>query len=125
MKTPLPEYLRPSALEDFAGMPESYIPLSETVIYLAYHNAVREIKSNGMQPVPLHLRNAVTKMEKEWGYGKDYQYPHNFPGAWVDQEYLPKTVLARRTITVRIKKTNPVSMPGTEGIAVLCRTISF
>jgi len=46
--------------------------------------------------VPLHLRNAVTKMQKQWGYGKDYQYPHNFPGAWVDQEYLPETVLARR-----------------------------
>ena len=49
-----------------------------------------------MQPVPLHLRNAVTKMQKQWGYGKDYQYPHNFPGAWVDQDYLPETVLARR-----------------------------
>ena len=92
---------------EFVGMPEGYIPLSETVVYLAlapksnsayaaYHNVTREIKNNGMQPVPLHLRNAVTKMQKQWGYGKDYQYPHNFPGAWVDQEYLPETVLARR-----------------------------
>ena len=92
---------------EFVGMPEGYIPLSETVVYLAlapksnsayaaYHNVTREIKNNGMQPVPLHLRNAVTKMQKQWGYGKDYQYPHNFPGAWVDQDYLPETVLARR-----------------------------
>ena len=92
---------------EFVGMPEGYIPMAETVIYLAlapksnstyaaYHNVTREIKNNGIQPVPIHLRNAVTKMQKEWGYGKDYQYPHNFPGAWVDQEYLPETVLARR-----------------------------
>ena len=92
---------------EFVGMPEGYIPLSETVVYLAlapksnstyaaYHNVTREIKNNGMQPVPLHLRNAVTKMQKQWGYGKDYQYPHNFPGSWCDQDYLPETVLARR-----------------------------
>ena len=92
---------------EFVGMPEGYIPLAETVVYLAlapksnstyaaYHNVTREIKNNGMQPVPLHLRNAVTKMQKQWGYGKDYQYPHNFPGAWVDQDYLPETVTARR-----------------------------
>jgi len=92
---------------EFVGMPEGYIPLSETVVYLAlapksnstyaaYHNVSREIKNNGIQPVPLHLRNAVTKMQKQWGYGKDYQYPHNFPGAWVDQDYLPDTVVARR-----------------------------
>ncbi|WP_298067614.1 replication-associated recombination protein A [uncultured Mailhella sp.] len=91
---------------EFVGMPEGYIPLAETVTYLAlapksnssyaaYHNAVREIKNNGMQPVPLHLRNAATTLQKQWGYGKDYQYPHNFPGSWVDQEYLPETVLAR------------------------------
>ena len=92
---------------EFVGMPEGYIPLAETTVYLAlapksnstyaaYHNVTREIKNTGMQPVPLHLRNAVTKMQKQWGYGKDYQYPHNFPGAWVDQEYLPETVVARR-----------------------------
>lgn len=92
---------------EFVGMPEGYIPLAETTVYLAlapksnstyaaYHNVTREIKNNGMQPVPLHLRNAVTKMQKQWGYGRDYQYPHNFPGAWVDQEYLPETVVARR-----------------------------
>ena len=92
---------------EFVGMPEGYIPLAETAVYLAlapksnstyaaYHNVTREIKNNGMQPVPLHLRNAVTKMQKQWGYGKDYLYPHNFPGSWVDQEYLPEIVLARR-----------------------------
>jgi putative ATPase len=92
---------------EFVGMPEGYIPLAETAVYLAlapksnstyaaYHNVTREIKNNGMKPVPLHLRNAVTKMQKQWGYGKDYQYPHNFPGAWIDQEYLPEDVQIRR-----------------------------
>ena len=92
---------------EFVGMPEGYIPLAETVVYLslalksnstyaAWHNVVREIKNSGPQPVPLHLRNATTRLQKEWGYGKDYQYPHNFTGAWVAQEYLPAEVVVRR-----------------------------
>lgn len=92
---------------EFVGMPEGFIPLAETVVYLAlarksnttyaaYGNAAREVKINGPQPVPLHLRNAVTKLHRQWGYGKDYQYPHNFPEAWVDQEYLPENVAGKR-----------------------------
>jgi putative ATPase len=92
---------------EFVGMPEGFIPLSETVLYLAlarksntayaaYGNAAREVKMAGPQPVPLHLRNAVTKMQQEWGYGKGYQYPHAFPEAWVDQEYLPESVAGKR-----------------------------
>lgn len=92
---------------EFVGMPEGFIPLAETVVYLslarksntayaAYGNAAREVKMNGPQPVPLHLRNAVTKLHRQWGYGKDYQYPHNFPEAWADQEYLPESVAGKR-----------------------------
>jgi putative ATPase len=92
---------------EFVGMPEGFIPMAETVVYLAlarksnasyaaYGSAVREVKMNGAQPVPLHLRNASTALQKEWGYGKDYKYPHNFPGAWVDQEYLPPNLKNRR-----------------------------
>ena len=92
---------------EFVGMPEGFIPLAETTVYLAlarksntayaaYGNASREVKMNGPQPVPLHLRNAVTKLHRQWGYGKDYQYPHNFPEAWVDQEYLPDEVAGKR-----------------------------
>ncbi len=66
---------------EFIGMPEGVIPLSQTVVYLAlapksnstytaYHNVCQEIRKNGMQPVPLHLRNAATKLQKEWGYKK-------------------------------------------------------
>ena len=74
--------------------------MSETAIYLAlapksnssyaaYRTTQKEIRFNGTQPVPLHLRNATTALQKEWGYGKGYKYPHAFPGAWIQQDYLP------------------------------------
>lgn len=89
------------------GMPEGRIPMAETVVYLALApksnasyaavgNAQREVRQNGMQPVPLHLRNASTALQKEWGYGHNYQYPHAFPGAWIEQQYLPDVLKDRR-----------------------------
>lgn len=92
---------------EFVGMPEGFIPLAETVTYLAmarksnasyaaYLNAQREIKLNGPRPVPLHLRNPSTQLQKEWGYGKEYKYPHNYPDSWVDQPYLPQGLEGRR-----------------------------
>ncbi len=85
---------------EFVGMPEGFLPLAETCVYLAlahksnsayaaYLSAAKEVKENGPQPVPLHLRNSVSRLQKEWGYGKGYKYPHSFPGAWVEQQYLP------------------------------------
>ncbi len=85
---------------EFVGMPEGFIPMAETVVYLAlarksnstyaaYHNAAKEVRDNGPQPVPLHLRNASTAMQRQWGYGHGYKYPHVFPDGWVHQEYLP------------------------------------
>lgn len=92
---------------EFTGMPEGFIPLAETVVYLslarksnstyaAYVNASREIRQNGIKPVPLHLRNASTPMQKAWGYGKDYKYPHNHPESWLPQDYLPEEILGKR-----------------------------
>lgn len=92
---------------EFVGMPEGFIPLAETVTYLAmarksnasyaaYLNAQREIKLNGPRPVPLHLRNPSTQLQKEWGYGKEYKYPHNYPDSWVEQSYLPQGLEGRR-----------------------------
>ena len=92
---------------EFVGMPEGFIPLAETVVYLAlarksnssyaaYLNAQREVKLNGVPPVPLHLRNATTQLQREWGYGKDYKYPHNYPEGYVEQAYLPDEVQGRR-----------------------------
>ena len=92
---------------EFVGMPEGFIPMAETVVYLslakksnssylAYYAAASEIRKNGVKPVPMHLRNAATKMQREWGFGQGYQYPHNFKGAWADQQYLPDEVRHKR-----------------------------
>lgn len=92
---------------EFVGMPEGFLPLAETCVYLAlakksnstyaaYINAAKEVKANGAQPVPMHLRNATTKLQKEWGFGKGYLYPHNYPDGWIEQGYLPPEVTVRR-----------------------------
>ena len=91
---------------EFVGMPEGFIPLAETTVYLAlapksnssyaaYGVVAREIRTNGTRSVPLHLRNASTRLQKEWGYGQGYLYPHSFPGAWVEQDYLPPELAGR------------------------------
>jgi putative ATPase len=91
---------------EFVGMPEGFIPLAETTVYLAlapksnsayagYLAAMQEIRRNGPKPVPLHLRNASTSLQKEWGYGKGYKYPHAYPESWIEQEYLPAEVSVR------------------------------
>lgn len=82
------------------GWPEARIPLSECAIYLAtseksnsaylaIDDALRLVEQTGNLPVPLHLRNAPTKLMKELGYGADYKYAHDFPGHFVNQHYLP------------------------------------
>ena len=82
------------------GMPESRIILSQTVIYLAtspksnsaylaIDAALEEVRNSGDLPVPLHLRNAPTKLMKELNYGKDYKYSHNYQDNFTEQEYLP------------------------------------
>ncbi len=92
---------------EFVGMPEGFIPLAETVVFLAlapksnttyaaYLSAQREIRTNGPKPVPLHLRNPSTSLHKEWGYGQGYKYPHAFPDAWIDQDYLPLELKGRK-----------------------------
>ncbi len=83
------------------GMPEARIPLSECVIYLAtspksnsaylaIDEAIAAVKQTGNSPVPLHLRNAPTKLMKDLNYGLNYKYPHDYPGNFVDQRYLPE-----------------------------------
>ena len=85
------------------GYPESRIMLSETVIYLAnspksnsaynaINSALEFVEKTGDLPVPLHLRNAPTKLMKQLGYGKDYKYAHDYPGHFVNQEYMPDEV---------------------------------
>jgi putative ATPase len=91
---------------EFVGMPEGFIPLAETTVYLslapksnatyaAYLAAQKEIRTHGPRPVPLHLRNASSALQREWGYGRNYKYPHAYPDAWVEQDYLPAEVNLR------------------------------
>ncbi len=83
------------------GMPEARIPLAEATIYLATspksnsaYMAVNEAmafvsKDTTNRPVPLHLRNAPTKLMDQLGYGKGYKYAHDYEGNWVEQEFMP------------------------------------
>lgn len=83
------------------GYPEARIILSQCAVYLAnspksnstYHainQALALVEETGDLPVPLHLRNAPTKLMKELDYGKDYKYAHSYDGNFVPQEYLPE-----------------------------------
>ena len=86
------------------GMPEARITLAETTIYLATSpksnsaymaiNAALDFVSHDTtnRPVPLHLRNAPTKLMSEAGYGKDYKYAHDYAGGFVNQEFLPESL---------------------------------
>ena len=82
------------------GYPEAEIILSQTVVYLATsaksnasYVAIKQanelVRAKGDLPVPLHLRNAPTKLMREQGYGKNYQYAHDYEGGFVPQEFLP------------------------------------
>jgi putative ATPase len=83
------------------GYPECRLTLSQTAIYLAtspksnasylaISQALAEVEKSGNLSVPLHLRNAPTKLMKDIGYGSDYKYAHDFPNNFAEQEFLPK-----------------------------------
>lgn len=88
------------------GWPEARIILAQCTIYLAtspkgngaymaINRAQEEVKKSGNLSVPLHLRNAPTKLMNELGYGKEYQYAHDFPGNFVQQDFLPEPIRGR------------------------------
>ena len=85
------------------GWPEGRIPLAEACVYLAsspksnsaynaINAALQTVEQTGNVPVPLHLRNAPTKLMEKMGYGKDYKYAHNYEGHFVRQQYLPDSL---------------------------------
>lgn len=85
------------------GLPEARIPLAEATIYLAtspksnsaysaINQALELVQKTGAQPIPLHLRNAPTKLMKELDYGKDYRYAHQYKGNFIEQEFLPESL---------------------------------
>jgi len=85
----------------FVGLPEGDLALAQAAVYLAtapksnalyagYGRVKQTIGQTGTLPVPLHIRNAPTRLMKDLGYGKDYKYAHNFADAYAPQEYLPE-----------------------------------
>lgn len=87
----------------FIGLPEGELALAQAAVYLAtapksnalyvgYGKIKDAINTKGYLPVPLHIRNAPTKLMKELDYGKDYKYAHDYPDAYVPQEYLPEEI---------------------------------
>ncbi|HUF53916.1 MAG TPA: replication-associated recombination protein A [Dehalococcoidia bacterium] len=91
----------------FIGMPEGFFPLAEATIYLAsspksnsvgeaYMRAAQDAQATASEPVPLHLRNAVTPLMKGMGYGADYKYDHAFQDHYSGQEHLPEKLSGRR-----------------------------
>jgi putative ATPase len=92
------------------GLPEGTLPMTQAVTYLAlapkantvitaYMAAREAVKAEGALPVPLHLRNAPTKLMKSLGYGGGYKYPHNFEGNYVPEDYLPEELVGERIYT--------------------------
>ena len=91
----------------FLGMPEGRIPLAEATVYLAaapksnsaymaLEQALDDVRRMPNDPVPLHLRNAVTGLMRQMGYGKDYKYAHDYEGHFVEQDFLPPALKGRR-----------------------------
>jgi len=91
----------------FIGLPEAAIPLAEATIYLAtapksntaykaLNEAKQDISNTRNNPVPMHLRNAVTSLMGDLGYGKDYKYSHDYPGHFAAMQNLPESLKDRR-----------------------------
>jgi len=91
----------------FLGSPEGDLALAHAAtylatapksnsIYMAYGNAIRAVHQQGALPVPLHIRNAPTKLMKKIGYGEGYQYAHTFEDAFVSQAYLPEQLQTKQ-----------------------------
>jgi putative ATPase len=89
------------------GWPEGRIILAETTVYLAtspksnsaymaIESALVEVGQSGNLPVPLHLRNAPTKLMKDLNYGKDYKYAHSYEGNFVEQDFLPQEIKSKQ-----------------------------
>ena len=89
------------------GWPEGRIALAEAAVYLAtspksnsaylgIDEALSVVRETGNLPVPLHLRNAPTKLMKDLGYSDGYKYPHDYPGHFTQQQYMPDALLHQR-----------------------------
>jgi len=91
----------------FIGMPEGNLALAEAAVYLAtapksnslytaYSHVQQDVQQTRHEPVPFHLRNPVTPLMRETGYGKGYKYAHDYPGHFVEQQNLPDALQGKR-----------------------------
>ncbi len=91
----------------FVGSPEGELALAQAAVYLAtapksnsvykaFNSVQEDIQRTQALPVPLHIRNAPTRLMKELGYGRDYKYPHDYPEHFVDETYLPENLKNRK-----------------------------
>ena len=89
------------------GMPEARIILAEAAVYvaqskksnasyLAIDKALNDVSTKNTGSIPMHIRNAPAEGMKEFGYANGYKYPHDFPGHWVEQQYLPDEMLGTK-----------------------------
>ena len=89
------------------GMPEGRIILSEAAIYVAnskksnasynaINSALKDVETKDTGTIPMHIRNAPAEGMAQFGYGKGYKYPHDYPGHWVEQQYLPDKMLGTK-----------------------------
>ncbi len=117
-----------SAMEafHFIGLPEGDLALAQAAVYLAtapksnaiytaYQRVQKDVRELKNMPVPLHIRNAPTRLMEDLGYGKDYKYPHDYSDHFVEEEYLPENLKGKvyyypsdqgfeREIKVRLEK---------------------
>ena len=89
------------------GMPEARIILAEAAIYVAtskksnasynaINKALEDVSTKDTGTIPMHIRNAPAQGMQDFGYGEGYKYPHNYPGHWVEQQYLPDKMLGTK-----------------------------
>ncbi len=92
---------------DFLGSPEGELAVAQAVVYLAsapksnrayiaFGQAMKDVENSPHEPVPLHLRNPVTDLMKDTGYGQDYQYAHDNPFSTTEMETFPERLRGRR-----------------------------
>jgi len=90
----------------FIGLPEGDLALAQAAVYLAtapksnaiyaaYQGVQKDVREIENMPVPIHIRNPVTSLMKDLGYGRDYKYPHDYPDHFVEEEYLPENLKGR------------------------------
>jgi putative ATPase len=97
-----------SAMEafHFIGLPEGNLALAQAAVYLAtapksnalytaYQGVEKDVRELENMPVPLHIRNAPTSLMRNLGYGTGYQYPHDYPDHFIEEEYLPENLRGR------------------------------